>query len=360
MLRDTHFLHHALRLAERGLGHTWPNPTVGCVLVKDDVILAATRTADSGRPHAETLALAIAGNAARGATAYVSLEPCAHHGKTPPCAQALIDAGVARVVIGCVDPDPRVQGKGATMLRAAGIDVEFIDMPEAARLNRGFFRRITQGLPYVAMKLATSQDHFMARNDGATQWLTGEFARQHGHALRAQFDCIVTGIGTVLADDPLLTVRPPIAPHPTLVRVVADRQLRLPLTSKLVKTANTHPLWLITSAEAVELAASHATELREAGVKFLVVEDTALAPRTLLSALAAEGITRVLIEAGPTLSASFLAAGMVESMHWYRAPMTLGNAGKSPMDALNSSLTDAVRSDTRNLGNDIYERFELC
>ncbi len=355
----SHFLLHATRMAERGLGRTWPNPTVGCVMVKDGHVLAATRTGDGGRPHAETQALAMAGHNARGATAYVTLEPCAHHGKTPPCAEALIDAGIARVVIGEADPDPRVNGQGIAMLEAANIEVTVLKMPEAARLNRGFFRRIQYNLPYVAMKLATSADHFMARGDGGGQWITGEFARQHGHLLRSQFDCMLTGIGTILADDALLTVRSPIAPHPTLVRVVADRRLGLPLKSKLVKTANQQPVWVITSAEAVEQAASHATELREAGVKFLVVEDKMLSPHTILTALTAEGITRTLIEAGPAFSRSFIAEGLIETLHWYRAPLTLGNAGKSPIDALDSSLAKATRTDTRNLGNDFYERFEL-
>ncbi len=359
MLRDTHFLLHATRLAERGLGRTWPNPSVGCILVKNNTIIGVGRTAEGGRPHAETEALKQAGDAARGATAYVSLEPCAHHGKTPPCAQALIDAGIARVVIGCEDTDPRVSGKGAAMLRAAGIDVVIKPTPEAIRLNKGFFRRIEQNLPYVALKLATSADHFMARGDGGGQWLTGEFARQHGHLLRAQFDCIITGIGTVLADDPLLTVRAPIAPQPNLVRVVCDRHLRLPLKSKLVKTANQIPLWVITSTEAVELNASHATELREAGVKFLVVEDGTLAPHTILAALATESITRAFIESGPTLSAAFLASGLVETLHHYHAHLTLGNAGKSPIDGLNTTLAKATRTDARALGDDTYERYEL-
>jgi len=181
---DSSFLLHAHRLAARGLGRTWPNPTVGCVIVQGENIVGAARTADGGRPHAETQALAMAGDAARGATAYVTLEPCAHHGKTPPCAQALIDAGVARVVIGGVDPDPRVSGKGVAMLRAAGIEVEELLLPEAAALNAGFFRRVQHGMPYVSMKLATSSDFFMARNDGGGQWLTGPFARQHGHRIR--------------------------------------------------------------------------------------------------------------------------------------------------------------------------------
>lgn len=359
MQADHHFLAHALRIAQQGLGRTWPNPTVGCVLVKNNEIMGLARTADGGRPHAETEALKMAGDAARGATAYVTLEPCSHHGQTPPCAQALMDAGIARVVIACIDSDPRVSGQGIAMLRGAGITVALMELPAAKQLNRGFFRRLHHGLPHVAMKLATSSDFFMARGDGGGQWLTGEFAREHGHGLRAQFDCVVTGIGTVLADNPQLNVRAPIALHPSLVRVVCDRHLRLPLTSKLVKTATQQPTWVITSAEAVELAASHATELREAGVKFLVVEDTALAPRTILGTLAAEGITRAFIEAGPDLSNNFLNAGMVETLHWYRTPMALGNAGKSPIDALHSTLARGTRPDTRPLADDTYERIEL-
>ena len=362
MSHDLPFLHHALRLAARGLGRTWPNPTVGCVLVKEGKVLAATRTADSGRPHAESQALEIAGESARGATAYVTLEPCAHHGQTPPCAQALIDAGVARIVYACADPDPRVSGKGAAMLRAAGITVELIPMPEAAQLNTGFFRRVQDGLPYVAMKLATSLDSRLTDGTGKSQWITGEAARANGHRLRGQFDAIVTGIGTVLADDPELTVRAPNLPHPRLARVVCDRQLRLPLQSKLVRTANQHPTWVITSAEAVELAASHATELREAGVKFLVVEDAALAPQTILKALAAEGVTRALIEAGSQLSTSFLAANAVQTLHWYRAPILLGNAGQPAISVLDTTLANVARhrvTESRTLGVDSYERIEL-
>jgi len=357
---DNHFLLHAARLAARGLGRTWPNPTVGCLIVNNNAIIATARTADGGRPHAETQALAIAGDGARGATAYVSLEPCAHHGQTPPCTQALIDAGIVRVVIGEVDPDPRVNGRGIAMLRAAGVEVTLLTTHHSllTNINRGFFRRTEHNIPHVAMKLATSADHFMARNDGGGQWLTGEFARQHGHLLRSQFDCIVTGIGTVLADDPLLTVRPPVSPHPNLVRVVVDRQLRLPLTSRLVRIAHQFPLWLITTLEAVEQNASHATELREAGVKFLVVEDVTLSPHTILTTVAARGITRAFIEAGPSLSTSFLASGLVVTLHHYRAPMALGNAGQSPMNALNTSIANAARTQTRTLGEDVYERYE--
>lgn len=359
--QDIHYMHLALRLAERGLGRTWPNPSVGCVLVKGDTIIAEARTADTGRPHAETQALAIAGDAARGATAYVTLEPCAHHGETPPCAQALIAAGVARVVIGCEDPDPRVAGRGIAMLKAAGIEVSLPTTHHAplTEINRGFFRRVQHGLPHVAMKLATSRDRYLSHGDGKRQWITGEFARAHGNQLRGSYDAILTGIGTVLMDDPELTVRGASEPNPFLVRVVADRQLRLPLASKLVRTAHRQPVWVITSADAVELAASHATELREAGVKFLVVEDKELPPELILRTLAAEGITRLLIEAGAKLSGAFLDKNLVETLHCYTAPMTLGNAGKAPIPVLDSTLSGAP-AETRTLGDDSYERYELA
>lgn len=361
MPRDLHFLRHALRLAERGLGRSWPNPSVGCVLVKDDRILAAARTADGGRPHAETEALAMTGAAARGATAYVTLEPCAHHGQTPPCAEALIAAGVARVVVAGTDPDPRVSGQGIAMLRAAGIAVDLSALPEAAHLNRGFFRRIEAGLPHVAMKLATSLDGRITDSHGRSQWITGDAARAHGQQLRGRYDCLITGIGTVLADNPQMTVRAPHRPHPHLVRVVCDRKLRLPLTSAPVKSANHQPVWLITSAEAVEQAASHATELREAGVTFLVLEDGTLPPFSILRALAAEGITRALIEAGSALSTAFIAAKTVETLHWYRAPLLLGNAGKPAIDALDTALqtvSHRIPVSARQLGPDRYACYE--
>jgi diaminohydroxyphosphoribosylaminopyrimidine deaminase/5-amino-6-(5-phosphoribosylamino)uracil reductase len=359
--QDIHFLHHALRLSARGLGRTWPNPSVGCVLVKNGVVLAAAVTADTGRPHAETQALAAAGGAARGATAYVTLEPCAHHGQTPPCAQALIDAGIARVVVAAIDPDPRVSGQGMAMLEAAGVAVEKILLPEAARLHRGFFKRLACGLPYVAMKLATSLDGHMADEHGTSQWITGPAARAHGHALRAQFDAVVTGIGTVLADDPQLTVRLPGLPHARLVRVVCDRRLRLPLDCQLVRTAEHQPTWVITTAEAIEQVASHATDLREAGVKFLVLEGDTPASH-ILRALGAEGITRVLVEAGPALSTAFLAARAVETLHWYHAPILLGNTGAAAISGLHTALADAARAQLTAhvaLGGDHCDIYEL-
>lgn len=357
---EPHFLLHAQRLAARGLGRTCPNPTVGCVIVKDGAIVGAARTADGGRPHAEALALTMAGEKARGATAYVTLEPCAHHGQTPPCAEALIRAGVARVVVGSIDPDPRVSGQGIAMLQAAGIEVQLTQHAPLTDLNRGFFRRIRHGLPHTALKLATSLDGCITDAAGRSQWITSPAARSHAHALRATFDCLITGIGTVLADDPQLSVRAPHRPHPGLIRVVCDRRLRLPLPCQLVRTATRQPTWVITTAEAVEQAASHATELREAGVVVLAVD--AVTPDRVLRALAAAGITRALIEAGSTLSTAFLAENAVETLHWYRAPILLGNAGKSAVAVLDSSLETVARyalHASQKLGDNVYERYEL-
>lgn len=358
---DQQFLAHAVRIGARGLGRTWPNPSVGCVLVKEGAVLAAARTGDGGRPHAETQALALAGDA-RNATAYVSLEPCAHHGVTPPCAEALIQAGISRVVVGAVDPDPRVAGRGIAMLEAAGIQVDVTPSPAAAQDHRGFFKRLQQGLPYVAMKLASSLDGQTADHAGKSQWITGEAARTHGHSVRAHMDAIITGIGTVLADDPRLTARAGSL-HDRLVRVVCDRQLRLPLTSTLVKTAQQQPVWVITGAEAVEAAASHAVELREAGVKLVVLEDAALPPRIILETLAKEGITRALIEAGPGLSTAFLAAHLVDRLYWYRAPLLLGNDGQPAIRALGVQLDEATHgrlSHRLTLGKDQCDIYELA
>ena len=362
-LRDQHFLDHALRIGARHAGRTWPNPSVGCVLVKNDQVIAAAATAETGRPHAEALALQQAGKAARGSTAYVTLEPCAHHGKTPPCAQALIDAGVARVVYACEDPDPRVAAHGEGMLRNAGMSVDRILMPAAASSHRGFLRRVQHGMPYVAMKLATSLDGQMRDAHGESQWITGARARTHGHRLRAQMDAIVTGIGTVLADDPLLTVRLPGADHARFVRVVCDRHLRLPLESQLVRTAEQQPTYVITTAEGVEKAASHATDLRERGVTLLVMEDNVLSPHTILEALGEHGLTRVLIEAGPILSTAFLKTACVDTLYWYRAPMMLGSGGTPAIGALGAQLATVKRGQPMaqfSLGGDALEVYELA
>jgi diaminohydroxyphosphoribosylaminopyrimidine deaminase/5-amino-6-(5-phosphoribosylamino)uracil reductase len=231
---DAGFMAAALSLAARNIGDCWPNPSVGCVLVKDGVVVGRGWTASGGRPHAETQALAQAGPAARGATAYVTLEPCSHHGRTPPCADALIAAGVVRVVSAIGDPDPRVSGGGLAKLRAAGVTVEEgLGAAEAARLAAGFFLRIKDKRPLFALKTATTLDGRMALANGKSQWITGPAARNLVHALRARFDAILIGSGTAIADDPMLTCRLDGYSGRPKVRVILDRRLRLTETSQL-------------------------------------------------------------------------------------------------------------------------------
>lgn len=295
----------ALRLAERGLGRTWPNPAVGCVVARDDRIVGRGWTQPGGRPHAEVEALRRAGARALGATAYVSLEPCAHYGRTPPCTMALLQAGVRRVVAAAPDPDPRVDGRGIAQLRQAGVEVETgVMQAEALALNAGFILRVRAGRPLVTLKLATSLDGRIATRTGASQWITGEVARARAHQLRATHDAILIGSGTALADDPALTCRLPGLEDRSPVRVVLDGRLRLPPTSRLAQSAREVPTWVVTRAGADPGCAA---ALEQQGVEVLTVgvdgggrPDVGLA----LAALAGRGITRVLVEGGAELAAS--------------------------------------------------------
>ena len=355
-MSDETYMLHALRLAERGLGLTSPNPTVGCVLVKNGAIIARGWTQPGGRPHAEAEALARAGEEARGATAYVTLEPCAHHGQTPPCAEALIAAGISRVVVACADPDSRTAGQGIAKLKAAGIAItENILKAEAAALNAGFFRRLATGRPWVSLKVATTADGFVANGAGQSQWITGPRARAEGHRLRAQHDAIVTGIGTVFADDPALTCRLPGMENRSPIRVVLDRSLRLPLESRLVQSAREVPVWAVTTEKASE---TRAAALTENGVRVLRLP--MCEPTASLALLGTEGITRVLIEAGPRLSTAFLPH--IDRLYWFRAPLIVGAGGLSAFGQQEGSLTEQPRRrliESRVLGADrleIYDR----
>ncbi len=342
---DIRYMRHALRLGAQGVGRTWPNPSVGCVLVKDGQIVGAARTADTGRPHAETEALAQAGERAKGATAYVTLEPCAHTGKTPPCVDALIKAGVARVVMAAQDEDARVAGKGIAALEKHRIAVEVgVCEAEAMAQHSGFFSRLRDGIPEVAMKLATSIDGAIADHEGESKWITAEVARRHGHRIRALADAIITGIGTVLADDPVLTCRLPGMATESPVRVVIDTHLRIPLDAQIVSGADHFASWVITTARAIELRASHATDLRERGVKLFVVDtDARITPHQALELLAKEGITRVLVEAGPALSSAFVDSGLVSRLYWYRAPVLIPGGQQALSAQAVASLADAQR-----------------
>nr|WP_092617449.1 bifunctional diaminohydroxyphosphoribosylaminopyrimidine deaminase/5-amino-6-(5-phosphoribosylamino)uracil reductase RibD [Roseospirillum parvum] len=326
----------ALGLAARGLGRVAPNPAVGCVLVDPaGRVVGRGWTQPGGRPHAETEALARAGERARGATAYVTLEPCSHHGKTPPCADALIAAGVARVVVACADPDPRVCGRGLARLREAGIEVvEGLLAEEAWHLNRGFFLRLQAARPLVTLKLATSLDGRIALHDGTSQWITGPEARADGHRLRATHDAVLVGSGTALADDPALTCRLPGAAEPGPVRVVADGRLRLSRDSRLARTAREGPTWVVTTPAADP---AHRAHLEAAGVRLLEVAPDGSgspAPAALLSALAGAGLTRVLVEGGGRLAAAFLIDDLVDDLMIYRAPRVLGGDARPAVAAL--------------------------
>ena len=363
---DRQHMAAALAVARRGLGNTWPNPAVGCVLVKDGRVLARGWTQPGGRPHAEAEALARAGKAARGATAYVTLEPCSHWGRTPPCCDALIRAGVARVVVATGDPDPRVDGRGLQRLRDAGVIVELGLLGEEARaVNAGFARRITRGLPLVTLKLATTLDGRIATAGGESQWITGPAARREAHALRARHDAMLVGSGTVLADDPELTCRIPGMARVSLARVVADGRLRTPLASRLVATAREVPTWIATRTN--QRPGVLAPYLA-AGVRILPVPSArpgvaraGLDLGALLGALAQRGVTRVLAEGGAGLAAGLLRGGFVNRLAWFHAPGIIGGDGLPAVQPLPLALLSAMprfrRVASRPLGEDWLSEF---
>jgi diaminohydroxyphosphoribosylaminopyrimidine deaminase/5-amino-6-(5-phosphoribosylamino)uracil reductase len=337
----------------------WPNPAVGCVLVRDGVVVGRGWTQPGGRPHAETEAIARAGDAARGAAAYVSLEPCAHTGKSPPCAEALVAAGIARAVVAVEDPDPRVCGRGIARLRAAGIRVDVgACAAEAGELNAGFFLRVSEGRPLVSLKLATSLDGRIATRGGDSRWITGEPARRRGHLLRATHDTILIGTGTALTDDPELTCRLPGLADRSPVRVVLDRTLRLRKTAKLLTSAGAVPTWLVTSAS-IEAGRQAAAE--RAGAQVIAVPEAAgrLSLTDALRALGDRGITRLLVEGGSALAASLLQQGLVDRIYWFRSAAIIGGDGLAAASSLEvERLTDAkrfARIETEAVGADLLE-----
>jgi diaminohydroxyphosphoribosylaminopyrimidine deaminase / 5-amino-6-(5-phosphoribosylamino)uracil reductase len=334
---DQRFMQLALALGRRGQGRTWPNPAVGAVVVKDGVIVGRGWTQPGGRPHAEPEALRRAGESARGATLYVTLEPCSHFGRSPPCADAVIAAGIARVVSAIEDPNPLVGGQGHARLRAAGISVDIgLGASEAAHDHAGHFRRVRNKRPHVILKLAVSSDGKIGADGHQPIAITGEAARARVHLLRAQSDAILVGIGTVRADDPLLTCRLPGMGARSPVRVVLDRALRLPGTSRLIHSARETPLWVMTS-ELSEAAA--AMKLGAAGAQIMRVATTSSPPPGLdllavLHALAEKGITRLMVEGGARLAASFVAAGLVDEVWLLRGPDAIGADGVAALDTL--------------------------
>jgi diaminohydroxyphosphoribosylaminopyrimidine deaminase/5-amino-6-(5-phosphoribosylamino)uracil reductase len=331
----------ALALARRSLGRTWPNPAVGCVIVRDGRVIARGRTQEGGRPHAEADAIAHAGGGLKGATAYVTLEPCSHHGRTPPCADALVAAGVARVVSALEDPDPRVKGQGHARLKAAGIAVDVGEgAVQAAEINAGFLLRVKEGRPLFHLKLASSLDGRIATASGESKWITCEAARADGQRLRATHDAILVGGGTAMADDPELTCRLPGLAGRSPVRIVLDSKARLAPTSKLAMTARQVPVWLVCTSAA---PAAGREVLQEAGVEIVEVAaggdgrvDVAAAGQVL----GARGLTRVLVEGGGQVAAAFLKAGLVDRISSYRAGLVLGGDGRSAVGELGFNRLD--------------------
>jgi diaminohydroxyphosphoribosylaminopyrimidine deaminase/5-amino-6-(5-phosphoribosylamino)uracil reductase len=334
---DRRFMQLALTLGRRGQGRTWPNPAVGAVVVKDGVIIGRGWTQPGGRPHAEREALKRAGEAARGATLYATLEPCSHFGKSPPCTEAIIAAGITRVVSAIEDPNPEVAGQGHAKLRAAGIAVDVgLGAREAARDHAGHFRRIRDQRPHVILKLAVSADDKIGAAGHKPVAITGGAARTRVHLLRAQCDAILVGIGTVLADDPLLTCRLPGMEARSPVRVVLDRSLRIPGTSRLVHSARQTPLWVMTSNLSEAPAAA---KLGAAGAQVIrIASATAPTPGLdvlgVVRALADKGITRLMVEGGSRVASSFVTAGLVDEVWLLRGVDPVGADGVAALDPL--------------------------
>jgi diaminohydroxyphosphoribosylaminopyrimidine deaminase/5-amino-6-(5-phosphoribosylamino)uracil reductase len=365
-MNDAFYMAKAIQLAQQGLYTTHPNPRVGCVVVKDGKIVGEGFHARAGQPHAEVFALRQAGAQAQGATAYVTLEPCAHYGKTPPCANALVQAGMARVVMASLDSNPLVAGKGQAILQNAGISTTVgVLADEAKALNQGFFRRMQGGLPYVRLKTAASLDGRTAMQSGESKWITGTEARRDVQKLRAQSGAMITGIGTVLADDPSLTVRPeewldwhygePVQP----LRVVLDSQLRTPLNAKILQQTGV----VIVSQQAI--THPHALALQALGAEiwsFSLAQDREGVLKQVLQKLAERGVNEVLVEAGAGVAGAFIAAKLVDELVVYVAPTLLGSDARPMFTLPLAQMAEQYRlrqTDLRLIGQDIRLTYHM-
>ncbi|WP_111498203.1 MULTISPECIES: bifunctional diaminohydroxyphosphoribosylaminopyrimidine deaminase/5-amino-6-(5-phosphoribosylamino)uracil reductase RibD [Marinobacter] len=351
----------AIRLAWKGRYSTHPNPRVGCVIARDGQVVGEGCHERAGEPHAEVYALQAAGDAARGATAYVTLEPCSHHGRTPPCADALATAGVARVVVAMTDPNPAVAGRGLQRLRQAGIEVvEGVLADAAESLNPGYLQRMRRQRPFIRVKVAASLDGRTAMASGESQWVTGAAARRDVQRLRAMSGAIVTGVGTVLADDPSLTVRPDdmgalgdaVAPGAQPRRVILDPSLKTPPGARILSTGE---VWIL--CDPAQLDSDRAEALSAAGARLhgLPVEDSGMALSALSGWLAGEGVNDVLVEAGPRLAGSFVAGGLVDEFWLYQAPVFLGSEGRPTVTLPIDRMADRKHwrvLDRRQVGDD--------
>ena len=360
-MTDAAHMRHALRLAARGLGRVWPNPAVGCVIVREGRVVGRGWTQDGGRPHAETMALAQAGGQARGATAYVTLEPCAHTGKTPPCAEALIAAGVARVVAALGDPDPRVNGQGFAKLTQAGIEVATgVGADEARAQQIGFLTRATLGRPMVTLKLAMTWDGRIATATGESQWITGPKARARVHAMRARHDAVMVGGGTARADDPTLTVRGLGIDHKT-VRIVLSRHLDLPRDGQLARTTDHFPLWLVHGPDLSDRIAQIWTARGATLIAAPVVQGQ-IEPAAALQELGARGLTRVFCEGGGTLAASLLAQDLADRVALFTAGFAIGAEGIPGIGALGLDRLAAAQryrlAGQETLGPDVLSEWQ--
>jgi diaminohydroxyphosphoribosylaminopyrimidine deaminase/5-amino-6-(5-phosphoribosylamino)uracil reductase len=347
---DHRFMQLALMLGRQGMGRVWPNPAVGCVLTRQGVIIGRSRTADGGRPHAEVVALTQAGDA-RCATAYVTLEPCAHTGQTGPCSQALIDAGVTRVVVATTDPDPRVAGRGIAMLRDAGVEVVLgVCQAEADVDHAGFFARLRENRPFVTLKIASTLDGRIATCTGESQWITGPAARRAVHMMRARHDAVIVGGGTLRADDPTLTVRGLGIDRQPVRIIVSNSPMVAPNLQNTVADA---PVWqchgggVTVPAWATGIACP--------------VTDNAVDMTAVMAAIAAKGITRVFCEGGGALAASLLRAGLVDELIVMHAGCLIGGDGTASLAALGvDNLDDAPRFDlhsVQSIGTDVMQRW---
>lgn len=341
---DQRWMRLALSLGRRGMGQTWPNPAVGCVIIKDGRVVGRGWTKPGGRPHAETEALLQAGADANGATAYVTLEPCAHVGKSQPCVDALIKSGVARVVSALEDPDPRVAGKGHALLQAAGIDLTRGCLGEiAAEDHAGFLKRITQNLPFVTLKLAASLDGRIATQSGESQWITGPQSRHRVHQMRATHDAIAVGSGTVLADDPMLNVRG-MGQRRQPARVVFDSRLSSPPTSQLGQSTDLAPVWLCHGADAPDENSVAWQAVRAKLLDCKTGPDGRLDLKDALEKLATHGVTRLFCEGGGQIAAALLADDLVDQLAVFSAGLALGADGLPGIASLpQRALADCPR-----------------
>lgn len=360
---DVLFMDRALALAARGVGLTAPNPSVGAVVVSHGEPVGEGYHRQAGCPHAEVEALTMAGPQAKGATLYVTLEPCAHYGRTPPCTQAILGAGIGRVVVAVPDPNPLVDGKGVATLRSHGIEVSIgVGGSQAAAMNRPFFKFVTTGRPYVVLKIAMTLDGKIADREGRSRWITGEAAREYSHRLRFEADAILVGIGTVLKDDPQLTVRLPGVPAKEPYRVVLDSQGRIPAGAALMASGEPSRTLIVVSKETGE-ERLQAIKRRGATVLPLPSSEGRVDLEALLDELGRRQVTNLLVEGGAEVAASFLEATLVDRIVIFVAPKLLGGReAPGPVGGRGWRLSEAVPVHTltaRTVGEDLVLEGEL-